>query len=287
MKLVISYPATGATKTVDLDDEVIRKANLSDFRMGQEIDGQVFAEALQGYRFRISGGQDKDGFAMKQGVMSAARVMLLMKPGTTGYAAWRARSGERKRRSVRGCILGNDLATVSVVVIKCGAKPVEGLTDVSIPRRLGPKRANNIRKLFGLTSQDVTKFVVRRKIAEKDRSEKNLPNKRAFAKAPKIQRLIEPAIKVRRARKLADKKARSAASTAARKEFISMILSKRRDQRHQAEARDAVAERAVVRKTKADVAAARRKAFEKANKGAKTAPKAAAKVAPKAAPKRK
>lgn len=38
----------------------------------------------------------------------------------------------------------------------------------NMPRRLGPKRANNIRKLFNLTKQDdVRKYVIRREVASK------------------------------------------------------------------------------------------------------------------------
>ena len=63
-----------------------------------------------------------------------------------------------------------------------------GLTNVTLPRKLGPKRANNIKKLFGLKKEDdpilVKKSVIRRtfKTAKgKDR-----------VKSAKIQRLITP-----------------------------------------------------------------------------------------------
>merc|ERR1712061_131510 len=90
------------------------------------------------------------------------------------------RSGCRKRKSVRGCIVGPDLATLNLVVVKKGAEELPGLTDDSKPRRLGPKRASNIRKLFNLEKKDdVRKFVVRREAGKKK-------------KAPKIQRLVPP-----------------------------------------------------------------------------------------------
>lgn len=60
------------------------------------------------------------------------------------------RKGERKKKSVRGCIVGADLATLNLVIteVKEGALPIPGLTDVQIPRRLGPKRVGKIRALF-------------------------------------------------------------------------------------------------------------------------------------------
>ena len=47
--------------------------------MGQEIDGEVLGEEYKGYIFKITGGNDKQGFAMKQGVLVNGRVRLLLK----------------------------------------------------------------------------------------------------------------------------------------------------------------------------------------------------------------
>merc|ERR1712054_658519 len=76
---------------------------------------------------------------------------------------------------------------------------LEGLTDVTIPRRLGPKRANKIRRMFMLPKHsdnlnkkdaqkanvdrfDVCRYVVKR--PSKAVGEKQ------YYKAPKIQRLV-------------------------------------------------------------------------------------------------
>lgn len=104
--------------------------------------------ALVMQMFRISGGNDKQGFPMKQGVLSANRVRLLLHKGVSCYR--QRRRGERKRKSVRGCIVASDLAVLNLVVTKKGEQDIPGLTDAPVPRRLGPKRANNIRKLFNL-----------------------------------------------------------------------------------------------------------------------------------------
>merc|ERR1719446_1370161 len=69
---------------------------------------------------------------------------------------------------------------MNLVLVKKGAEEVPGLTDDNRPRRLGPKRAANIRKLFNLEKKDnVRQFVVRREIEGKKKK-----------KAPKIQRLV-------------------------------------------------------------------------------------------------
>lgn len=98
--------------------------------------------------FRISGGNDKQGFPMKQGVLSANRVRLLLHKDVSCYR--QRRRGERKRKSVRGCIVAADLAVLNLVVTKKGEHEIPGLTDAPVPRRLGPKRANKVRKLFNL-----------------------------------------------------------------------------------------------------------------------------------------
>merc|ERR1712151_558962 len=144
-----------------------------------EVSGDSLGDEFKGYVFRIAGGNDKQGFPMKQGVLCNNRVKLLLKKGMSCYRERRA--GCRKRKSVRGCIVGPDLATLALVIIKKGAEELPGLTDDNKPRRLGPKRASNIRKLFNLEKKDVRKFVVRREAGKKK-------------KAPKIQRLVTPSM---------------------------------------------------------------------------------------------
>merc|ERR1719265_2678327 len=80
---------------------------------------------------------------MKQGVMVNGRVKILMRGRTTLYRP--RRSGERKRKSARGCICGPDLAVIALKVLVKGENDIEGLTDSQRPRRLGPKRANSLR----------------------------------------------------------------------------------------------------------------------------------------------
>ena len=195
MKLNIACPSTGAQKWVEVDDEKKLRA-LYDNRIGAEVEGEALGEEFNGYVFRISGGNDKQGFPMKQGVLCNHRVKLLLRAGASCYR--QRRSGERKRKSVRGCVVGPDLAVLNLVVVKQGDAEIEGLTDTQVPVRLGPKRANKIRKLFALSKEDdVRKYVIRRKFTKK--------NGKEVTKAPKIQRLITP-IMLQRKRDMKRKK---------------------------------------------------------------------------------
>ncbi len=195
MKLNIACPSTGAQKWVEVDDEKKLRA-LYDNRIGAEVEGEALGEEFNGYVFRISGGNDKQGFPMKQGVLCNHRVKLLLRAGASCYR--QRRSGERKRKSVRGCVVGPDLAVLNLVGVKQGDAEIEGLTDTQVPVRLGPKRANKIRKLFALSKEDdVRKYVIRRKFTKK--------NGKEVTKAPKIQRLITP-IMLQRKRDMKRKK---------------------------------------------------------------------------------
>jgi len=130
---------------------------------------------------------------MKQGVFCNNRIRLLLSPGTSGYRV--KRKGERKRRSVRGCIVGPDIKVLSLTLIKKGDKEIPGLTDDTKSRRLGPKRATGIRKLYGIEKSEGEKtlassvaLIKKHAIRRTFKSKKNVEAVRH--KAPKIQRLV-------------------------------------------------------------------------------------------------
>jgi small subunit ribosomal protein S6e len=220
MWLNIAYPKNGTLKPFNIDDDVLRKTNLFDHRLGQEVDGAMFGKEFTGYVFRLTGGSDKEGFPMVKGVLAASRVSLLLARGASGFNAFRGRSGERRRKNIRGCIVGPDIAMLNLVVIKKGEAPIPGLTDTDVPRRLGPKRASKIRKLFNLKKDDdVRRFRVRRKVEK--------AGKKIRFKAPKVQRLITPVIKARRLAKVKAIQASLRASQELRKEYLAALSRKR------------------------------------------------------------
>ena len=196
MKLNFAYPATGQQKVFEFEDE--KKLRIFyEKRMAQEVEIDSLGDErkvifcllslqnvlLKGYVVRIAGGNDKQGFPMKQGILTNGRVRLLLAKGQSCYRP--RKTGERKRKSVRGCIVDANLSALALVVVKKGTflivlfllnvnlvqailmvflsgdNEIEGLTDQVLPRKLGPKRASKIRKLFNLTKDDdVTKYVI-------------------------------------------------------------------------------------------------------------------------------
>lgn len=199
MKLNVSYPATGCQKLFEVVDE--HKVRIFyEKRMGQEVEADLLGDEWKGYVLKITGGNDKQGFPMKQGVLTNGRVRLLLSKGHSCYRP--RRTGERKRKSVRGCIVDANLSVLALVIVRKGENEIPGLTDNTIPRRLGPKRASKIRKLFNLSKEDdVRQYVVKRPLPVKE-------GKKPRTKAPKIQRLITPIVLQRKRHRLALKKKR-------------------------------------------------------------------------------
>ncbi|KAI9804226.1 MAG: hypothetical protein M1825_001628 [Sarcosagium campestre] len=218
MKLNISYPANGSQKLFDIDDD--RKLRIFvDRRMGQEVPGDSVGDEFKGYVFRITGGNDKQGFPMKQGVMHPTRVRLLLGANHSCYRP--RRTGERRRKSVRGCIVAMDLSVLALSIVKQGDNDIPGLTDTVHPKRLGPKRATKIRKFFGLTrDDDVRKFVIRREVQPKGEG------KKPYTKAPKIQRLVTPQRLQHKRHRIALKRRHAEASKDAANDYAA-LLSKR------------------------------------------------------------
>ncbi|KAF4024934.1 hypothetical protein G4228_016743 [Cervus hanglu yarkandensis] len=168
MKLNISFPATGCQKLIEVDDE--RKLRtFYEKRMATEVAADALGEEWKGYVVRISGGNDKQGFPMKQ-----------------------------------------------------GEKDIPGLTYTTVPRRLGPKRASRIRKLFSLSKEDdVRQYVVRKPL--------NKDGKKPRTKAPKIQRLVTPRVLQHKRRRIALKKQRTKKNKEEAAEYAKLLAKRMKE----------------------------------------------------------
>merc|ERR1719352_314807 len=225
MKLNIANPSTGCQKVIEVEDDK-KLRTLYDKRLASEVEGEDLGEEFAGYVFKIAGGQDKQGFAMKQGVLTTDRVKLMMSKGDQGCRGYGMRKGERYRKSCRGCIVSHHCSVLHLVIVKKGPGEIEGLTDSSIPRRLGPKRASKIRKLFALSKDDdVRKYVIRRELPAKEEG------KKAGSKAPKIQRLVTPITLQRKRHRMAVKKTRQLKAKEESADYQKLLLLRQKEQR--------------------------------------------------------
>ena len=70
------------------------------------------------------------------------------------------------------------MAVIALKIEKKGDAEIDGVTTDTKPRRLGPKRASYIRKVFALRKKDdVRKYIIRREVKKGDKT---------FYKSPKI-----------------------------------------------------------------------------------------------------
>merc|ERR1712060_728204 len=200
MKLCISNPATSQHKVIEIEDEK-KVLPFYDRRMGQVVSGDSLGDEWKGYQFKITGGNDKEGFPMLQGVLVKHRVRLLMKPGMKCYRP--RRKGIMKKKSVRGCIVAGDISKLDLAVYEQGDNHIEGLTDEPLPARLLPKRANKIRKMFEIPKEfdlnQLKDHLTRTKIRGNGKERKV---------SPKIQRLVTENTLKRKARRIAAFQAR-------------------------------------------------------------------------------
>jgi len=225
MKLNIANPSTGQQKKIDIEDSRVQQS-LFDRRIAQDFDASILGADWAGYVLRITGGTDKQGFPMVQGVITNNRVSLLLREGSTGYHA--RRDGERKRKSVRGCIISPEISTVNVIVVKKGAKDIAGLTDHALPQRLGPKRASKIRKLFNLEKKDdVRKYVTVYARTLPKRTVNGTEEKYGRRKVPKIQRLVTDVTLQRQRRRKAALKKHRVHSAALAADYAKLIAQRK------------------------------------------------------------
>ncbi|KAL0215962.1 hypothetical protein P9112_008146 [Eukaryota sp. TZLM1-RC] len=223
MKLNIAFPQTGRQKTIVIDDP--RKlAVLMDKRISQEIEGEHLGDEFKGYVFRITGGNDKQGFCMKQGVLTPNRVRLLLTQNTVGFRGYGRRDGERRRKSVRGCIVSSEIAVLNLIIVKKGDAELPGLTEDPLPLPRQPKRASKIRKMFNLTKEDdVKQYRIKRIVRVK--------GDKVNVKVPKIQRLVTPVVLQRKRRRAALINRRREAGKALKQEYDNMMATRMRETR--------------------------------------------------------
>ena len=114
-KIVISDPES--RKSYQIEKEA---PSLIGLKIGDEFDGSILG--LNGYKLKITGGTDKDGFPMHPSIegMGRRRVLLSRPP-----CFHPKRKGERRRKTVRGNTISEDIAQINVKVVEKGEKSLE------------------------------------------------------------------------------------------------------------------------------------------------------------------
>lgn len=117
-KLIISQDENSH----QLEVETAESKKLIGLKIGEEFDAAPVG--LAGYTLCITGGSDKNGFPMKKDVEGSRRIRSLLSGGV-GFNP--RRKGQRRRKTVRGNTISDDIVQINTVVVKKGSKSIEDL----------------------------------------------------------------------------------------------------------------------------------------------------------------
>jgi len=95
-------------------------------KIGDEVDG-IFI-SLPGYKLQITGGTDKDGFAMRKDFPGMGRRRLLLSK-SLGFKP--KEKGLRRKKSVRGNTINQDIVQINMSVAKYSSRSIDQLLSVS------------------------------------------------------------------------------------------------------------------------------------------------------------
>ncbi len=124
-KLVLSNPEDGTAKTIELDPKVF--SLFIGKKIGDELDGSIIG--MKGYKIRITGGTDRDGFPMRPDVSGSRRVRILLSGGVGFHPREkppskkkkkrqrRRKKGLRRRKTVRGNVISDAIAQINAVLV--------------------------------------------------------------------------------------------------------------------------------------------------------------------------
>jgi len=110
-KIIVSDPADGTSQSVELEEA--QAVPLIGRKLGEEIDGTALK--LSGYKLKITGGSDKDGFPMRPNIHGGIRIGAILSEGVGFHST---RKGERKRKTLRGNVITDSIVQVNMKILE-------------------------------------------------------------------------------------------------------------------------------------------------------------------------
>lgn len=108
----------GETFQTELEDA----SRLAGKTIGEEFEGGIIG--LDGYTLEITGGSDRDGFPMRESLDGSGRRRMLIEEG---QGINEEENGVRRRKSVRGNTVSEDIQQLNTRIVEEGSKSVEEL----------------------------------------------------------------------------------------------------------------------------------------------------------------
>jgi small subunit ribosomal protein S6e len=110
-KVIISDPTDGKSQFMELEET--QAVPLIGRKLGEVIDGAVVK--LSGYKLKITGGSDKDGFPMRPNIHGGVRIGAILSEGVGFHSS---QKGERKRKTLRGNVITDAIVQVNMKVLE-------------------------------------------------------------------------------------------------------------------------------------------------------------------------
>lgn len=128
-KVVVSDPKDGKSYQLNVTGQhanvLVRK------KIGDEVDGMFLG--LPGYKVKITGGSDKDGFPMRPEIPTAIRKRLLVSD-SIGYRPTDY-PGKREKVSLRGSEISPDTVQINTKVVTHGPKAIAELAETAAAKK--------------------------------------------------------------------------------------------------------------------------------------------------------
>ena len=122
-KIVVNDTKTGKSHNVLVSGH--HANSLIGKKINDEVDG-IFV-SLPGYKLQITGGTDKNGFPMRKDLPGTTRRRLLLSE-SLGFKP--KDSGIRKKKSVRGNTINQEVVQINMKVVKHSSRPIEDIIKV-------------------------------------------------------------------------------------------------------------------------------------------------------------
>jgi small subunit ribosomal protein S6e len=110
-KIIVSDPETGRSQLVEIEEN--QAVPLIGRKLGEIIDGA--AVKLSGYKLKITGGSDKDGFPMRPNIHGGVRVKAILSEGVGFHSS---KKGDRRRKTVRGNVITDAIVQINMKMVE-------------------------------------------------------------------------------------------------------------------------------------------------------------------------
>ena len=114
-KIIVSDPETGKSQLIEVEEA--QAVPLIGRKLGEIIDGAAIK--LSGYKLKITGGSDKDGFPMRPNIHGGVRVGAILSEGVGFHPTSK---GERKRKTLRGNVITDAIVQVNMKIVEKSRK---------------------------------------------------------------------------------------------------------------------------------------------------------------------